>query len=220
MKVSFSAPEQDGEDGVGAEGQMENTEPSHHCQAPCYPWMWRSWGNSLGPWLHRIYCKFCIGACTIGSLVHAPMNLAKHLKEKIGTMGGNNKGSLLDWRSSCGCTISAEPAKWMMIKEHPRPGQSMNKGLWHIQLFRDLTPWTSFEFLWNTWVLFLRNCPLEVPRSNGKTVAWESRGLLHQPCVWTSLSRRRGPGHCVCLCFHLLSVKWRCQLIGPSPFQF
>lgn len=37
MKVSFSAPEQDGEDGVGAEGQMENTEPSHHGQAPCYP---------------------------------------------------------------------------------------------------------------------------------------------------------------------------------------
>lgn len=134
MKVSFSAPEQDGEDGVGAEGQMENTEPSHHGQAPCYPWMWRSWGNSLGPWLHRIYCKFCIGACTIGSLVHAPMNLAKHLKEKIGTIGGNNKGSLLDWRSACGCTISAEPAKWMIIKEHPRPGQSMNKGLWHTAL--------------------------------------------------------------------------------------
>lgn len=57
------------------------------------------------------------------------MNLAKHLKEKIGTIGGNNKGSLLDWRSACGCTIIAEPAKWMIIKEHPRPGQSMNKGL-------------------------------------------------------------------------------------------
>lgn len=138
MKVSFPAPKQDGDGQVDADGQMELAQLSHRCQALHYP--------RISTAVREREKK----------QEHALMIFAKSMKEREGSVSGNNKVFLWVLYLRRDLNNEMEPARWERAFD-----------TW--LLFRYGTPWNSFECLWNRQWLFFKSCPGEGSRWNGKS---------------------------------------------------
>lgn len=141
------------------------------------------------------------------------------MKERLDSMRGNNRGSILDWTFK-GLSVDAA----FMLRSVGREGVSqVNQGKRSIpdrrrvwpktlgtgQLFRYLIVWTWFEFVWNIHGLFPMGCPQKGPDWMARA---ESEGLIHQPC--SGPHWREALPNSLGLSSHALSIKWRCWLVG------